>query len=121
MHRQRGMSFISILIIMMVVVFLGMFAFKVGPHYMEYSAVKSIAEDAAGQPELLRSKSKMQQYLTQAYRTNSIWDLKPKDTIVMKKDGKKGMVLTVKYEKRANLIYNIDLVTRFNSPVGTGN
>ncbi|MBX2886391.1 MAG: DUF4845 domain-containing protein [Granulosicoccus sp.] len=119
--NQRGMSFLTILIITMVVVFLSMFAFKVGPHYMEYMTVKNIAEDAAANPDLMRSKSKMNEYLIRAYRTNSLWELTPKETITMVKDGKKGMVLTVNYEKRANLLYNIDLVTRFNTPVGTGN
>lgn len=121
LKSQRGMSFLGVLIILMMVVFLGMFAFKVGPAYIENQSVLSIAETASQRPELMRSKSKMREYLNKAFRTNNLWDLQPDEAITMVKDKKKGLILTVAYEKRANLIYNIDLVTRFNTPVGTGN
>jgi len=115
-NKQRGMSMTMIMITMAVVVFFGMFAFKVGPHYLEYMTVKSIAEDVAGNSDLLRKpRSKVNKYINQAYQTNNLWDMKAADTIELKKDGDRGYVVTVKYEKRATLFRNIDLVTSFDT------
>ncbi len=114
-QAQRGMGLTAILVIMAVSIFLGMFAFKVAPHYMENWTVTKIANDVASNAELLKKpRSKVYSYINQAYRTNNLWDLSPEDTIKLKKDGKRGYIVTVQYEKRANLFSNIDLVTSFD-------
>ena len=108
----------SIFAIIAIAAFLGLFAFKVGPHYMENWTVSKIASDVASNPALLQSsRSKVYSYINKAYRTNNLWDLIPQDTIKLKKDGKRGYVVTVQYEKRENLIRNIDVVTSFNKEV----
>lgn len=115
-HRQRGMGFATVLVIISVALFIGLFAFKVAPHYMENWTVSKIADDVAANPELLKKpRSKVYAYISQAYRTNNLWDLEPKETIKLKKDGSKGYIVTVKYEKRAKLFHNIDLVTTFDT------
>jgi len=116
LQRQRGLGFTSVLVIMSVTIFIGMFAFKVAPHYMENWTVSKIAEDVAANPELLKKpRSKVYDYINQAYRTNNLWDLDPEETIKLKKDGKKGYIVSVQYEKRAKLFHNIDLVTTFDT------
>ncbi len=117
---QRGMGFLSVFAIIAASVFIGMFAIKVGPQYFEYWTVKKVADDLAKNSELLKGpRSKVNQYIQQAYRTNNLWDLKAEDTIHLKRDKKNGYVVTVNYEKRANLIHNIDLVTVFDSQAGS--
>jgi hypothetical protein len=112
---QRGMGMTTVLVIMAVCIFLGLFAFKVAPHYMENWTVSKIANDVASNPELLKQpRSKVYSYLSQAYRTNNLWDLDPEQTIKLKKDGNRGYIVTVDYERRAKLFHNIDLVTTFN-------
>jgi hypothetical protein len=118
--RQRGMSMIAAFVVIAVCIFLGMFAFKVGPHYFEYWTVKKVADDLANNPDLLKKpRSKINRVLNQAFRTNSLWDLKAEDTIELKKDGKRGYIVTVKYEQRANLFHNIDVVTSFDAEAGS--
>ncbi|ASJ74455.1 DUF4845 domain-containing protein [Granulosicoccus antarcticus] len=118
MQRQRGMGMMSIFAIMAVAVFIGMFAFKVGPHYMENWTVSKIATDVASNPELLKQpRSKVYSYINQAYRTNNLWDLSPEETIKLKKDGNLGYVVTVQYEKRDTLFRNVDVVTSFDTKV----
>jgi len=115
LKHQRGMGMLTILVIMAISIFLGLFAFKVGPNYMESWTVSKIADDVAANPELMKQpRSKVYQYIHQAYRTNNLWDLKPEDTIKLKKDGKRGYIVSVEYEKRENLFSNIDVVTSFN-------
>ncbi len=118
--KQRGMSFIIMMIVLSVGIFFTMFGLKVGPSYMEYMTVAKIADDLTQDPALLKSpRSKVNQYLNKAYRTNNLWDLKAEDTIKLAKDGKRGYIVTVNYEVRTNLFANIDVVTSFNKIAGT--
>ncbi len=112
--KQRGMSFIAVFMLLAVILFFATAAFKIGPSYMEYLTVSKIAEDVSKNSEVLKgSKSKVIKYINQAYRTNNLWDLKAEDTVELKKDGRRGYTVKVNYEKRTNLISNIDVVTVF--------
>ncbi len=113
------MGLTTVLVIISAAIFIGLFAFKVAPHYMENWTVSKIAEDVATNPDLLKKpRSKVYAYIGQAYRTNNLWDLDPEETIKLKKDGKKGYVVTVQYERRDKLFHNIDLITSFNTSTG---
>ena len=115
-QRQRGMGLTSMLVLISIAIFIGLFAFKLAPHYMENWTVSKIADDVAASPELLKKpRSKVYAYIAQAYRTNNLWDLDPEKTIKLKKDGKRGYVVTVQYERRDKLFHNIDLVTSFDT------
>jgi len=117
--RQKGMSFIAVFALVGMIAFLGMFAFKVVPPYMEYMTVAKIADDVAGNAKLMsQPRSKVNEYIGKAYRTNNLWDLKPKETIRLSKDGRKGYKVEVDYEKRANLFSNIYVVTKFQKEAG---
>ena len=115
--RQRGMSTIGVIAVVGVAIFLGLFAIKVGPAYMEHMTISKIIEDKAADESLMRQpRSKVYASINQAYRTNNLWDMRAEDTVKLKKDGAKGYLMTVNYEKRANLFANIDLVTVFGAP-----
>lgn len=114
-RQQKGAGLTAILLMISVGIFIGIFAFKVAPHYMENWTVSAIAEELAGNPEMLKQpRSKVYNHINQAYRTNNLWDLKAEETIKLKKEGSKGFVVTVQYEKRTNLFHNIDVVTSFD-------
>lgn len=119
--REQGLGYTGYLVILSAAIFVGLFAFKVGPHYFENLIVAKVAEELTEKPDILRQpKSKVYAYVNQAYRTNNLWDLKAEDTITLKRDAKKGYIVSVQYERRSNLFHNIDLVTSFDkSPNGT--
>jgi len=113
--RERGMSMVALLALVSVAIFLGLFAIKVGPAYLENLTVNKIITDKATDDSLMSSpRSKVYASLNQAYRTNNLWDLKAEDTIRLKRDADRGYVMTVSYEKRTNLLGNIDVVTVFD-------
>lgn len=119
-HKQRGLSVFGVLIILSIASFLGLFAFKVGPSYFEYMTVSSITDDLADNKELMsKSKTKIMNAVALAYRANNLWELKPEESILLQKDADRGYILTVDYEKRANLFSNIDVVTKFNRVAGS--
>ena len=119
-RRQKGMSMTTAMLVVSVSVFLGLFAFKVGPNYFENWTVQKIAADTATNADLMKTKSKGKIYahLARAYRTNSLWDLEPEDTIELVKNGNRGWDVHVKYEKRENLFSNIYVVTAFDNIAG---
>lgn len=119
-RRQSGMSLTMVMLVVSVAIFLGLFAFKVGPNYFENWTVQKIASDTASNAELMstKSKSKIYSHLNSAFRTNSLWDLKPEETIELTKNGNRGWNVHVKYEKRENLFSNIYVVTAFDQLAG---
>lgn len=117
--KQQGLSFLAVFALMAMLAFLGLFAMKVVPGYLEFMTVSKIADDVAANATLMKApKSKVNSYIAQAYRTNSLWDLKAQDTIKLTKDGRKGYKVEVDYEKRSNLISNIYVVTKFHKEAG---
>lgn len=112
---QRGMGMTTVMVIISVALFLGLFAFKVGPHYFENWTVNKVVEEISAKPDVLKKpRSKVYAQINKAYRQNNLWDLKAEDTIELKKNKKTGYTLIVNYEKRANLFANIDVVTTFD-------
>lgn len=114
-QRQRGIGMLTVFIMLGIGIFLGIFAIKIVPQYIENWTVQSIVQSAADDPAVLKqTKSKIYHHLNKAYRQNNLWDLKAEDTVVLEKVGRnKGYKISVKYEKRANFIHNIYLVTAF--------
>ncbi len=114
LKRQAGMSFLGVFALVSMLMFIGLFAFKVVPGYVEFMTVTSIAEDTQNDAELMRApKSKVMASINAAYRQNNLWDLRGEDTIKLTKSGAKGYKVGIDYEKRANLFSNIWVVTEF--------
>ena len=118
--RQRGLSMVAVAVVLAVSAFLGLFAFKVGPAYLENATINKIVADKAADGTLRGvPRSKAYQLLNAAYRMNSLYDLKAEDTVELRNDGASGYRMTVRYEKRENLFSNIDVVTRFEKSIAT--
>jgi len=112
---QQGMGMTTVMVIISVALFLGLFAFKVGPHYFENWTVNQVVEEISAKADVLKKpRSKVYAQINKAYRQNNLWDLKAEDTIELKKNSKTGYTLVVKYEKRTNLFANIDVITTFD-------
>ena len=114
-QRQRGIGMLTVFIMLSIGIFLGIFAIKIVPPYLENWTVKSIVQNAAEDPDFLKqTKGRIYTDLNKSYRQNNLWDLTAEDTVVLKKVGRNnGYSISVKYEKRANFIHNIYLVTAF--------
>jgi len=114
---------LTVLLMLTVGIFLGIFAIKVVPEYLENWTVKAIVQSAAEDPAVLKqTKSEIYTHLNKAYRQNNLWELTAEDTVVLEKLGRnKGYNISVKYEKRTNFIHNIFLVTSFEGmPLSPG-
>ncbi len=119
LKKQAGLSFLGVFALVSMLMFMGLFAFKVVPGYVEFMTVSKIADDLQANPEMMKApKSKVIAHINAAFRQNNLWDLKAEETIILSKDGRKGYKVQVDYEKRANLLRNIFVVTQFKKDAG---
>jgi uncharacterized membrane-anchored protein YhcB (DUF1043 family) len=118
LKKQQGLGYTGYMLVLSVGIFIGLFAFKVGPNYMENWTVTKVAQDLAEKPDVLKQpRSRIYAHINQAFRTNNLWDMDAKDVIRLDRHAKKGYLITVQYEKRDTLLHNIDIVTSFEKTV----
>lgn len=116
--KQRGVSLIGFLVILLVVGFFGYMAMKLVPAYSEYLGVVKamngqVSAGTSGKPineirsELLRRMDF--QYVDDA-------TVKPSDITISQQNGGTS-VLTVSYDKDIPFLYNIDFLLHFSKSV----
>lgn len=112
-NRQRGLTFISIMVIIAVIAFLAMMVLKLFPIYMEdfsvSSSVNGLSQEAGKGPQELRTA------LMRRLSINNVDNVSAED-VVIERDGN-GYRVTVDYEVRVAFIRNIDFVVSFNHSV----
>jgi hypothetical protein len=114
--RQQGLTFISWLVILVVVGFFVLIALKVTPVYMEHFSVKAALESLKNEPLISRKPvSEIRKMLNRRLDMNSIYSL-TKDQILI---DRRGGVTTVriKYEERRNIVGNMSLVMSFDDSI----
>lgn len=112
-HKQKGMSMLSWLVVLVLVAFFASAGFKLFPHYMDNRALEKMVTAVDEDPTLkIRSVPEFYKYLFKGMQVNAI-DLKPEEIFDIKLEGNVYTV-KVKYEQREPLIKNIHLVVSFD-------
>ena len=112
--RQRGMSPISWLIVIMVAVFFGTSAVKLMPVYMQGATVDSTIQKVVDSGELRgQSVSFIRNKLSKLFNVNRIEAISVKDIKVTREEG--YTTIDASYEQRIPLMYNIDVVVKFDT------
>lgn len=112
MRKQRGLSLTSAVAWAVVLVFAALLAFKVGPAYIEYFAIKKNLKSIANDPEVSRTKSSVQSAFALRSAVDDMHSISPSDLDVQK-DGNK-VVISASYSTRMPLFANISLCIDFN-------
>jgi hypothetical protein len=114
--RQQGLTFISWLVILVVLGFMVMVVLKITPVYLEHYAVKASLESLKSEPLVSRkSITEIRTMLTRRLSINDVHGLS-KDNIVIRRTGGVTTV-TVKYEERKELVGNLSLVMTFDDSI----
>jgi hypothetical protein len=114
---QLGMGISSIMSIIVVVGFIIMVIFKLGPSYMTYMTLKSIMNGMAEAPEPVQGgKPVLIRALENRMMVNEVRSVDTK-AFTVKKSGENTMDLTLAYEQRIHLLANIDVVLTFDHTV----
>ncbi len=114
-HKQEGLTLISFIIVLGVVLFIAYIGMKIGPKYMEYYSVVSALNDMSKEPGnanktavVLRGNLKSRLYVSYA---PSVTDRHIKIT------RSNGVRMRVAYEVREPIIGNLDVIMTFDKSV----
>ncbi len=112
-RRQRGMAMIQWLILILIVGGMATMAVRTVPHYIDFYTMVSVVEALPKNEVHVMSKQKIRESLKKRFKINNIreFDL----TKIVAIERKRGATaLTLEYEIREHLFYNVDVVLSFN-------
>ena len=115
-HRHDGMTYLGMLILLLVIAFFAVVIIKVMPLYMEHFKVKSSLDSLAQEvkdTQTVLSLSELEKRLINRLLVNDVEHVTRKN-ITITREGHK-IVITVSYEARVHLFYNLDLVAQFKN------
>ncbi|MGB0468520.1 MAG: DUF4845 domain-containing protein [Pontibacterium sp.] len=112
-NRQKGASFLSIMIILIIGGFFFSVGFKLYPAYWDYRLVNSVLENVStDQDELSKPLLRLRQDIVKKFRINQV-RLPEKDSLVVTQE--KGVIhFDLNYEVRVPMFYNVDAIVTFN-------
>ena len=115
-RRHDGITYLGMLVLLIVIAFFAVILIKVMPLYMEHFKVKSsldsLAQEAKDTQKVL-SPLEIEKHLLNRLSINDVDRVNKKDITVTREGNK--YVVTVSYEARVHLFYNIDLVAQFKN------
>lgn len=118
--KQGGLTLISFLIVLSVVIFVAFLGMKIGPIYMEYYSVVSAMNGVASErgsanlsPFDIRVKIHNRLYVS-----NTSYSVKDQNIKVTRGN---GVNLRIAYEVRKPVIGNLDVVAKFDRTVKLAN
>ncbi|MGY0218758.1 DUF4845 domain-containing protein [Endozoicomonadaceae bacterium StTr2] len=109
--KQRGFSGLLWLIFLLLAGFAGLVGMKAGPTYYDDYAIGQAVASVAEQPELATaSRQDVRAWLERALQTQLV-EL-PEDAVLVSAN-RNDVSIRIDYERRVNLLMNIDLVMTF--------
>ncbi|MBT3011897.1 MAG: DUF4845 domain-containing protein [Candidatus Thiodiazotropha sp. (ex Lucina aurantia)] len=116
LQKQRGLSGISILVILIVAGFLVYVGIKITPVYIDHYAVKATLDSIKSEPLSARkSKREIRDMITKRLYVNNIRHVN-RDHINIQRSGK-TTTINVKYAERRHIAHNISLIMDFEETV----
>ena len=117
--RQNGLTFISILVILIVIGFFGLLILKIGPIYLENMKVKDSLASLKADPALTSySKAKLRDLVDKRLEVNMVDDVSAEDITVIRKPG--YVSIEIDYEVTENIFGNLDVLVYFNDSIEVG-
>ena len=112
MKKQKGLTLISWLVIIAVVLFNAIIALNVVPVYLNDHSVKTLMQSLESDSAVRGATPKqIKEIITKRLRINNIYSIN-KDHIAIKKT-KSGYLVTIEYEPRGRLVGNLDYIVSF--------
>ncbi len=116
MKKQKGLTLISWLAVIAVVLFNAIIAMNVVPVYMNDHSVESLMMNLETDTSIRgASPNKIKDVITKRLRINNIYDV-TKDNIEIKKD-RNFYIITLEYEPRGRLMGTLDYIVTFKHEV----
>ena len=118
-EHQKGLTFLSILVILMVIGFFVLLILKIAPIYMDNLKVKDTLASLKAEPDLTsHSKAKLKDLLDKRLDINMVNDVSDEDITIIKKPG--YVSIDIDYEVTENIFGNLDVLVYFNDTIEVG-
>ncbi len=111
--KQRGLTLISWVVVIVFILFQGVIAMNVLPVYMTDATVSSIMEELPNDVVAQRASTKeLKNVVAKKIRMNSVYTIKPENIKVKK--GRGENIVLINYEPRGKLIGTLDYIISFH-------
>ena len=110
---QGGLTMITWVLLIGMVGFIGLFAFKLIPIYMDYSTINSALTTVAKDMTPQETPAQIKSAIDNIFDVNSVNSVKVDDIVIKPDPDTKAMTLGLDYDARTNFVANIDLVVHF--------
>lgn len=120
MKKQRGMTFIGVVLLVAVIVFLATIAIKLTPAYLEFFAVKKVVQKIQNEPSFssMGQKEIMDSFYKSA-SVDNISSVQEENITIEKTEGGKP-VLTIEYQKVIPIVANVSALLDFSASTESG-
>ncbi len=123
--RQNGITLMGFIIVLIVVGFFAYMAMRLVPMYNEYSSIKKSLDATAADPTInTADERKIRDMISRHFEIGYVNSINPADKAypggVVIKRNQNGITLSVNYDAKAPLFYNIFLVAHFEHSANSG-
>jgi len=117
--HQRGMTFISLLLLLAIVGFFVMLGLKLVPIYLEHYSIKHVLVSFEQDRDLSKkSNAEIRELMKRRLKINGVYDFNVRENVDIKRDREHGnTTVRVLYEIREPVLGNVDLVVHFDDAV----
>ncbi len=115
MHSQKGLTMISWVVVLSMVVFLAFIALKIMPIYANYFTVKSAMQSLKEDGLMTHSVANIHDKLSKRLSINNV-NFITQDNIAIAESGG-TVLLEVYWEEQRNVIGNLDVIATFNEQI----
>ena len=113
MKKRKGLTLISWLAIIAVVLFNAIIAMNIVPVYLNDHSVKTLMESLESDSSVRgATPKKIKQVITKKLRVNNVYSV-TKEHITIKKTKKNDYLVTIEYEPRGKLVGSLDYIATF--------
>jgi hypothetical protein len=110
--KQRGLTLLSWIVVILFLLFQGVIAMNVVPVYMTDMSVKKIMEELPNDPIVRETASSdLRALVAKRLSINSVYSITPEQIKVRKGSGLN--IVTIEYEPRGTLIGNLEYIVKF--------
>jgi hypothetical protein len=116
MNRERGMTAIGWLIVLLLIAFFALLGMKIGPIYLENYTIKTVVASLKQEPLITqKSASQVKSMVMRRLDINGVYDIKSDHVSVKKTPG--VLTVEIRYKVQKPLIGNLDVVATFAEKV----
>jgi hypothetical protein len=114
--RQRGMTVIGMLLVMIVVAFVALIGMKVVPMYVQYFSIKSTIESIRKEPQVAQmTPIDIQNAIQKRFDIGYVDNISARDLKI--RNERSGRVLDLIYQDERSLFYGLYVVLKVNESI----